>query len=597
MSESVFASSNFTHRISNQKQFDLLQRTYKTSQGTIPHVLFLIKRKNKKVFFANSKNYDYHQSFAKTVGLLGKNNKEFFRKNYVHTNRPLHVGTISFLPKFQKYFLEFSESSRLKAKHLSETYKILKTVFFAPLYFKPNSLSQEKIRQESPKIPSLPIDAFLENKEQESYTSYQSTGMLRYFKSSQKKQDWPQKSILVFDKAPIHIQPLNGIITLEPSSPLAHIHMLARAWKIPDMYWAKLDYKKFIGKWVTFNTTKKKPVLRLATPKEILSAKKNKAPIFSLPKADLQYKNFASIRSQKAKDSIRFGAKSSNLGEISHLRGIHIPSGYSIPFHYYHHFMLQNDLYKDVQWILQNRSNKDDLLLKLRKKIISLPLDLKFVKKLSMFHSKMMKSSGCFVRSSTNAEDNPNFSGAGLYASVANVRDIEKLKQSIKVVWASVWSDRAFAARESSQMDHSKVFASVLIQRAVNADSAGVMVTKNPYKEKDQDSVFINAKHGLGIKVVNGNKVPEQVLYNGKTGAYLLLSRSNESSSLRAKSSGGIEEVKIKNLQKRVLTIELSHELLNISKVIEKHFKGKPQDIEWVVEKKRVWVVQTRPFL
>ena len=134
--------------------------------------------------------------------------------------------------------------------------------------------------------------------------------------------------------------------------------MLARAWKIPDMYWAKLDYKKFIGKWVTFNTTKKKPVLRLATPKETLSAKKNKAPIFSLPKGDLQYKNFASIRSQKAKDSIRFGAKSSNLGEISHLRGIHIPSGYSIPFHYYHHFMLQNDLYKDVQLILQNRSNK-----------------------------------------------------------------------------------------------------------------------------------------------------------------------------------------------------------------------------------------------
>ena len=51
-----------------------------------------------------------------------------------------------------------------------------------------------------------------------------------------------------------------------------------------------------------------------------------------------------------------------------------------------------------------------------------------------------------FVRSSSNSEDLPNFSGAGLYSSVANVRDETKLIEAVKKVWASLWKFEAYEA-------------------------------------------------------------------------------------------------------------------------------------------------------
>src|ERR1041384_5434571 len=71
---------------------------------------------------------------------------------------------------------------------------------------------------------------------------------------------------------------------------------------------------------------------------------------------------------------------------------------------------------------------------------------------------------GLFTRSSTNAEDLPNFSGAGLYSTVPNVRTDQQLMEAIKTVWASVWNYEAYEARESFGMSHFAVYPAVLIQ-------------------------------------------------------------------------------------------------------------------------------------
>src|SRR6185295_10160639 len=105
---------------------------------------------------------------------------------------------------------------------------------------------------------------------------------------------------------------------------------------------------------------------------------------------------------------------------------------------------------------------------------------------------EMFGDAGLFVRSSTNAEDLPNFSGAGLYTTVPNVRGDAQLLTAVKTVWASIWNDGAYEARQAAGMSHF-VYPAVLVQLGMNADSAGVMVSTNPFDPDDRNAVYINA--------------------------------------------------------------------------------------------------------
>lgn len=53
-----------------------------------------------------------------------------------------------------------------------------------------------------------------------------------------------------------------------------------------------------------------------------------------------------------------------------------------------------------------------------------------------------------FVRSDTNVEDLPGFSGAGLNLTVPNVVGFDAILQAIRRVWASPFAERAFAWRQ-----------------------------------------------------------------------------------------------------------------------------------------------------
>ena len=59
------------------------------------------------------------------------------------------------------------------------------------------------------------------------------------------------------------------------------------------------------------------------------------------------------------------------------------------------------------------------------------------------------------ARSSTNNEDLEGFTGAGnSTAAILIVRDEGKLENTIKQVWSSLWTFRAFEEREFWRIDH-----------------------------------------------------------------------------------------------------------------------------------------------
>src|SRR5690606_16067655 len=110
-------------------------------------------------------------------------------------------------------------------------------------------------------------------------------------------------------------------------------------------------------------------------------------------------------------------------------------------------------------------------------------------------------------------------------------------------VWASAWNDRAFEERVAFGLDPQSIYAGVLIQVGVQADAAGVLVTRNLYTGETDRQYTISAQRGLGIRVVEGRTVPEQLVYNLGTDGIKVISRSDDPTMLVLANDGGIEEL------------------------------------------------------
>jgi phosphoenolpyruvate synthase/pyruvate phosphate dikinase len=58
---------------------------------------------------------------------------------------------------------------------------------------------------------------------------------------------------------------------------------------------------------------------------------------------------------------------------------------------------------------------------------------------------------GVFVRSDTNVEDLPGFTGAGLNQTIPNVIGYDAILQAIREVWSSPFTERAYSWRQSHE--------------------------------------------------------------------------------------------------------------------------------------------------
>jgi phosphoenolpyruvate synthase/pyruvate phosphate dikinase len=111
----------------------------------------------------------------------------------------------------------------------------------------------------------------------------------------------------------------------------------------------------------------------------------------------------------------------------------------------------------------------------------------------------------------------------------------------------------------------------------------------------------INAKWGLGMRVVEGQKIAEQILYDTTNNGTRVISRSDETTMLVADKNGGIKQVKVPKTE-AIITEARAKNLGDLAQQVQKLF---PQydvlDIEWVLENKdgkdKFWLVQARPYV
>lgn len=111
------------------------------------------------------------------------------------------------------------------------------------------------------------------------------------------------------------------------------------------------------------------------------------------------------------------------------------------------------------------------------------------------------------VRSSALGEDGADASFAGQYETLLNVEGLDALKGAIKQCIASLDSARA-KAYQSVQADIGDVQMCVVVQRMVNATSAGVLFTADPVSGR-HDRLVIDAVQGLGETLVSGESTPD----------------------------------------------------------------------------------------
>ncbi|MFJ6381015.1 PEP/pyruvate-binding domain-containing protein [Kitasatospora sp. NPDC092039] len=187
------------------------------------------------------------------------------------------------------------------------------------------------------------------------------------------------------------------------------------------------------------------------------------------------------------------------------------------------------------------------------------------------------------VRSSSNAEDLPGFSAAGLYESVAQVSGTEAVLDAVREVWASLFSPRAVLLRRQAgiPLDHCRM--GVIVQEQVGATVGGVLVTCNPLSPQDFRNVYLNISPRSVTDVVSGRGAPLQYLCNTMEGGSRTLSLGTATGDLDTR------------------TKELVRRLALISRLLQSHFApdetyAAPVDIEWAIEGDRVSLLQLRPF-
>lgn len=596
--------------ITSQAQFDSISVTYDANTPyALPHTLFVIDRKdNNKIYYVNKKRYSFHKDFVNGTYLSLERGKEFFENNYLKANRRFILGTLAYQVPVRKWTFEFWEGDLIPADQIQLAYDVINKTFFQKVAFKPNSLRQDEATRSLSSIQRVLQSDIAKEQSYQALNVAKGVGRIHIIAKLDDHVEIGSNEILVLDEVPINLPPVAGIITSQPSTPLSHINLLAKGWGIPNAYIknAKELLKQYDGWWVSFETNRENYTIKRADMDQLREYQRRQSQRQDVmrPKFDLEESRLLSLSDQRARSSLSYGGKSANLGEVmaAKLPGITVPNGFTIPFVYYDEFIKDNKLDNAIYGLLNDQkfvhdpAYRREQLVKLRQKIEAAEFDPDLRDEILQRVAKEYAGKGLFVRSSSNSEDLPNFSGAGLYTTVPNVRGGQELIDAIKKVWASLWNFEAYEARERASVDHSKIYMAVLIQEGINSESSGVMISTDPFDNTNKDALYISAKRGLGIKVVEGQRIAEQILFRPRTNSIQVLTRSAEDSLLTFDESGGVKEVPITG-DRVVLTDDVIRRLVKAALDIKRLFRMRDQDIEWAYMKGEIYIVQSRPFI
>lgn len=293
------------------------------------------------------------------------------------------------------------------------------------------------------------------------------------------------------------------------------------------------------------------------------------------------------------------GGKGANLGELSGIEEIQVPEGFCVTTEAYQEIIGNNEEFHSLLDQLSflkadNRESIGEISAKIRQVIEEIAIPQGINKEITRYLERLGEKNAYAVRSSATAEDLATASFAGQQDTYLNIIGKDDILKHISKCWASLFTDRAVTYRIQNGFDHGKVYLSVIIQKMVFPDAAGIMFTADPIT-MNRTVTSIDASFGLGEALVSGLVNADN--YKVRDGRIIDKKISTKKLAIYALKEGGTEEKEVEadRQNKQTLTDEQILELEKTGRRIEAYF-GSPRDIEWCLYGNKLFIVQSRPI-
>ncbi|MFC0845392.1 PEP/pyruvate-binding domain-containing protein [Streptomyces noboritoensis] len=481
----------------------------------------------------------------------------------------------------------------------------------------------------------------------------EATGRLRFFRTYEEyaaeEAGLGWADIVAMPCLPDDVPRVAGFLNTAPITPLSHTNVLASGWGIPNAI--VLDLEQLVeqdgldGVWVRYRVREDEISLERLEREPVLRAPAWHQQRIRLEPPLLEDAPVLALHRLRAADSDRYGTKAANLGELHHVldsrtadltafygkprppredlyghlaarlglsspsmaelraraaefvsETLGAPEGVALPFSLQQHFLasspaLQQGIGKlKMALELDATDVLDPLCLQLQQLIRHTPVPESVTRQISQaFPAPAAARGRLVVRSSSNAEDLPGFSAAGVYDSVTAVHGTAELLDAVRQVWASLVSPRSVRLRHQVGISLDDTYMGVIIQEYVPASLGGVLVTCDPTRREDFRNVYLNCSPGSPERVVDGSVLPQQYLYNTVEGGGRTVALGSWGDGLPAATRARLADLSL------------------TGRLLQSHFSGadgradvdvdRPLDIEWLMtERGDFRLVQIRPY-
>ena len=298
------------------------------------------------------------------------------------------------------------------------------------------------------------------------------------------------------------------------------------------------------------------------------------------------------------------GGKGGSLGELTRA-GIPVPPGFVVKTSAFERFVEALEADAPIRAQVEALDGEDlaavtacSKALRARLEAAALPDDLQA--EITAGYAALCPedaASPVAIRSSATTEDAEDASFAGLQDTFLWVQGAEQALGFIRTCWASLYSVESMTYRRKHALPEAGVHMAVVVQRMVDARTAGVMFTRSP-TTGDRSVIVIEGAWGLGSSVVGGEVTPDRWVVGKITGEISARDISDKHIQHLPAPGGGTCEVATDDGQRKAACLSDAEllQLRDTARKVERHY-GRPQDIEWAVDRHtgQILLLQSRP--
>ncbi|HBP51204.1 MAG: Phosphoenolpyruvate synthase [Candidatus Shapirobacteria bacterium GW2011_GWE1_38_10] len=298
------------------------------------------------------------------------------------------------------------------------------------------------------------------------------------------------------------------------------------------------------------------------------------------------------------------GGKGANLGEMYNI-GIPVPNGFCVTAEAYFKFIEVNKLKPKIKDILQSTDVDQPEQLsqassKIRKLIKSAPIPQDIALEIMMAYKKLcsfggLKDAPVAVRTSATAEDSADASFAGQGDTFLNVTGETNVVNQVRACWSSLFTSRSIFYQVKKHYDHFKIGVAVPVQKMVQSEVSGIVFTLNPVTN-NKNEIVVETIWGLGEYIVQGIVTPDQHLID-KSNWEIKYKNSVHQDIQLTRFADSNKELKVPKYKQNKAKISdtMAVKIAKLSQKLHNHY-AKAQDIEFAIEKGKLYFVQTRPI-